>query len=54
MQTTEQWEELAILALIPKNLQRLAVCTQLAPLQQLTPTLQQLDSLLDHFMAEYA
>ena len=53
-QTAERWEELAILALIPEKLQRLAVHTQLAPLQQLTPTLQQLDGLLDHFMAEYA
>lgn len=53
-QTAEQREELAILALIPEKLQRLAVRTQLAPPQQLTPTLRQLDGLLDRFMAEYA
>ena len=53
-QTAEQQEEIAILALIPKKLQRLTVHTQLAPPQQLTPTLCQLDSLLDCFMAKYA
>ena len=54
MQTAERWEELAILALIPEKFQRLTVHIQLAPPQQLTSTLQKLDSLLDHFMAEYA
>ena len=44
----------SILAAIPKKLHKLAVCTQLTPSHTLSPTLLQLDSILDELLSDYS